>query len=195
MGLLYGIEREARGLGLTSEARAALRQEKTSEARAALRQEKARPVLDDLFVILEGTRAPPGHALDKAVQYTLKHWPYLIKYVDYGAVEIDNNGVENKIRPFALGRKNWLFLGHAESAKLSALLYSLIESSKLNDLVPYDYIHYLLSQVHALRRGEVDAASLLPHHIDRQLVASFAKAHQARAEKAWINVAQTNDDE
>lgn len=156
----------------------------TPEERQAFRQEHAPPILDKLLATLQATQAPPKSGLGKAVRYTLNQWIYLIKYVNYGQVEIDNNWVENKIRPFALGRKNWLFLGHHESAKLGGLLYSLIESAKLNGLPPYQYIHYLLTQVHALRRKEIDPVSLLPHRIDRKLLEAFALAHQTQAQAA-----------
>jgi transposase len=89
--------------------------------------------------------------------------------------EADTNGVENQIRPFAGGRRNWLFVGHGESAQIGALFYSLIQSAKLNDINPRVYLHYLLTQVHALRKKEVEPLLLLPHRISLSTLTQFAQ--------------------
>jgi transposase len=120
-------------------------------------------------------QVPPESKIGKAIAYTLGQWPYLINYVNYGEVEADTNGVENQIRPFAVGRRNWLFVGHEESAQIGALFYSLIQSAKLNDINPRVYLHYLLTQVHALRKKEVEPLLLLPHRISLSTLTQFAE--------------------
>jgi transposase len=119
---------------------------------------------------LQKINAPPNSALGKAVQYAINQWKYLSNYVDYGEVEISNCWVENQIRPFAVGRKNWLFVGNEQSANKSALLYSLIQSCKLNQIDPRKYLEYVLNQAAKMRRKEIDPARLLPHHIDKSLI-------------------------
>jgi len=82
--------------------------------------------------------------LDKAIQYTLNQWESLTYYVQNGAVSIDNNAAERQIKPFAVGRKNWLFMGSPDGAKAAANLYSLIETAKLNDVNPEGYLKFLM---------------------------------------------------
>ena len=74
------------------------------------------------------------------------------------------------MRPFAVGKRNWLFVGNEKSASKAALLYSLIQSCELNDINPRAYLEYVLNQVHQMRRREVDPATLLPNTIDRKLL-------------------------
>ncbi|MBS0351858.1 MAG: transposase domain-containing protein, partial [Proteobacteria bacterium] len=76
---------------------------------------------------------------------------------------------ENQIRPFALGRRNWLFLGNEISASKAALLYSLIQSCKINQIDPRSYLTHVLKQTHKMRRKQVDPLSLLPQFIDKNL--------------------------
>lgn len=102
--------------------------------------------------------------------------PYLIAYLRHGMAEIDTNYVENKIRDIALGKKNWLFIGNEDCGKIHALWYTLIISSIINDLNPRVYIHYILTKVHELRRGEIDPLSLLPDRIDINELERFALA-------------------
>ncbi|PJA03328.1 MAG: hypothetical protein COX72_05780, partial [Gammaproteobacteria bacterium CG_4_10_14_0_2_um_filter_38_22] len=83
--------------------------------------------------------AQPNGMLDKAVYYTLNQWDSLVYYLKNGAVNIDNNAAERQIRPFAIGRKNWLFMGSPDGAKAGAILYSLIETAKLNNVNPEGY--------------------------------------------------------
>src|SRR3990167_7929752 len=119
------------------------------------------PFLDLILSKLQKIQAPPQSALGKAVIYCLNQWPYLCRYVDYGEVEISNCWIENQIRPFALGRRNWLFVGNEQSANKSALLYSLIQTCKLNNINPRKYLVYVLNQAHKMRRNEIDPTSLL----------------------------------
>jgi hypothetical protein len=108
--------------------------------------------------------------LGKAVFYAKNQWPYLIRYIDFGEAEISNCLMENQIRPFAVGRRNWLFIGNEESANKSALLYSLIQTCKINQIEPRKYLQYVLNQVHKMRRKEIDVRTLLPQFIDTKFL-------------------------
>ena len=153
---LYEIEREVK--------------DKSFMERKMLRQEKAKSLLELIYSKLKKINAPPQSALGKAVQYALNQWPYLSNYIDYGEAEISNCWIENQIRPFALGRKNWLFVGNELSANKSALLYSLIQTCKLNQINPRHYLMYVLNQVHRMRRKEIDPETLLPQFIDKKIL-------------------------
>jgi hypothetical protein len=155
-----------------------------------LRQKIAYPQLKDLhrWLMQQRRHVLPKSALGKAMDYTLKQWPYLIAYTRHGQAEIDTNHVENKIREIALGRRNWLFIGNANSGKIHALFYSLVLSCVLNKLNPRVYLHYLLTQVHALRKQEVDPMSLLPDRIDREKLNLFIE-DQITFAKQFFNTA------
>ena len=95
---------------------------------------------------------------------SLNHWEALTNYLKDGRIEIDNNRAENVIRPFALGRKNWLFAGSPSGAKAGAILYSLIETCKANQIEPYQYFCAML---HCIRhcKTDNDYQKLLPQFI------------------------------
>jgi len=97
----------------------------------------------------------------KALDYSLKRWPALSLYLDDGAVPIDNNHIEQQIRPWALGRKNWLFAGSLRSGKRASVLMSLIQSAKLNGHDPYAYLKDVLARLPTQRASDI--AELLPH--------------------------------
>lgn len=143
--------------------------------RKRLRQKIALPLLKKIhhWLRLQRPKVPPKSQLAKAIDYTLNQWPYLIAYCRHGMAEIDTNAIENKIREIALGRKNWLFIGNANSGKVHALFFSLVASCVLNELNPRVYLHYLLTQVHAIRKKEIDPVTLLPDRIDRNKLATF----------------------
>jgi len=146
---LYLIERQA--------------QDMDPDAHHALRQQQARPVVDKLGAWLEKTlpQVPPKTALGGALHYLKQQWPRLIRYLDDGRYPIDNNAIENAIRPFALGRKNWLFSRTQAGARASANLYSLIETAKGHDLEPYAYLRHVFEQLPlAATIDDIDA--LLP---------------------------------
>ena len=140
------------------------------EERYRVRQLKAKPILNHLLSFLKKVHAPPKSLLHKAVTYALNQWPTLTIYTEYGDAELSNCWAENLIRPFALGRKNWLFVGNEASAQKAALLHSLVQTCLLNEINPRDYFQYVLNQVHRLRKKEVDPVSLLPQFIDRELL-------------------------
>lgn len=173
---LYAIENQAR------------EQKLRFSERKALREKAAIPILEKFHSwLLESRRkVPPQSKIGNAIEYALKQWPFLIRYIDYGEVEIDNNWVENQIRPFALGRRNWLFVAHEESAQIAALYYSLIQSAKMNHLNPRTYMHYLLTKVHALRKKEICARELLPNRIDQNALKQFAEEEFKKAQEVFL---------
>ncbi|MDX2495402.1 MAG: IS66 family transposase [Desulfuromusa sp.] len=114
-----------------------------------MRQKQAKPILNKFKSWLDKRKdsVPPKTLLGKAVNYCLNQWPRLERYVEDGNAGIDNNVAENAIRPFVLGRKNWLFSGTPDGAEASALLYSLIETAKANELEPYAYLRFLFEKL------------------------------------------------
>ena len=164
---LYALEARLREIGADH------------RTRKRLRQKIARPILKAIHHWLPSIKEQvlPKSKLGKAISYTLKQWPYLIAYLRHGMAEIDTNYVENKIRDIALGKKNWLFIGNEDCGKIHALWYTLIISSIINDLNPRVYIHYILTKVHELRRGEIDPLSLLPDRINVKNIARFARTY------------------
>ena len=112
----------------------------------AHRRSKVEPILAKLRAWLEGKndQVPPSSALGKAVGYALVQWPKLIRYLDHAALTPDTNACEQAIRPFVVGRKNWLFCGSPRGAQASSTLYSIIETAKANGLEPYWYLRKLL---------------------------------------------------
>lgn len=150
---LYRIEKQIRHM--------------SHEERYRQRQEKAVPVLNKFHVWLGASleQAPPTTAVGKALIYLNNEWDKLIHYLDDGRLEIDNNGAENVIRPFVIGRKNWLFSASVKGVKASANLYSLIETVKANQLEPYAYLRYLFAELPKAVTVE-DVERLLPGNIN-----------------------------
>ena len=128
--------------------------------RQLLRQEKSRPILNELKRIFDDLSLKnilPSSLLGKALNYTNGLWARLIKFVDHGEVEIDNNLLESKIRPLALGRKNYMFAGSHESAQRAAMLYSFFASCKVNNIDPYEWLLDVLNRIadHPIKQIEV----------------------------------------
>lgn len=124
--------------------------EQASEAeRLRVRQEKSLPLLEDFKNWLDEHQAKvmKSGLLHKAIQYCLNQWEYLIGYCQRGDLKISNALAENAIRPFAVGRKNWLFADTSHGARASAAWYSLIETAKLHQLNPLAYIEHLLNNI------------------------------------------------
>jgi transposase len=136
------------------------------------REEKAEPLFDDFFKWLskKSLQVAPKSLLGQAVSYTLKQWNRLLVYLKYPDVTPDNNLAENAIRPFVIGRKNWLFSGTPDGAKASADLYSLIETAKANNLEPYKYLRYLFEKI-PFALNEKDYRQLLPMNLTTELLA------------------------
>ena len=89
-------------------------------------------------------RTAPKSALGKAIYYLLEQWSYLTRYLEDGRLELSNNRAERSIKPFVMGRKNWLFANTPGGARASAVIYSLIETAKENELDPYRYLLWVL---------------------------------------------------
>jgi transposase len=123
--------------------------EKTTEEKLAVRQQQSQPIIDTLKQWLDKSlpQVPPKTALGKALHYLHTQWPRLINYVRQGDYPIDNNAAENAIRPFVIGRKNWMFSASQQGATASANLYSLIETAKANGLEPYAYLKKLFTSL------------------------------------------------
>lgn len=151
---LYKIEKDARE-AISS-----------PSARYALRDENAKPILIAFKKWLDNnlTKTPMQSKIGEAIRYSLSNWKLLNNYLKDGRIEIDNNLLENAIRPFAVGRKNWLFHGSPAGAKAGAIIYSLIETCKVNNVEPYKYFCTML---HRLRECVVedDYRKLLPQFI------------------------------
>ena len=147
---LYEVERQVRDM--------------SDEDRRRIRQEKAVPILDALhdWMLAQRERVPNGSATAKALDYSLKRWLALTRYVEDGAVPIDNNQVENQIRPWALGRSNWLFAGSLRSGKRAAAIMSLIQSARMNGHDPYAYLKDVLTRLPTQRASGI--GQLLPHN-------------------------------
>lgn len=134
---LYAVERQAREEGLSCEARFLRRQEKTIPL---LKQ-----IEEWLRVAIQ--EALPRSAMGEAVAYCLRLWPRLIRYTENGHWEIDNNSVENSIRPVALGRKNYLFAGSHQAAHYAAMMYSFLGTCKMNEVEPYEWLRSTLTKI------------------------------------------------
>ena len=153
---LYRIESDIKDLGAT---------EKQKE-----RQQKARPLLGQFKVWLDKSvnQVPPKSAIGKAIAYSLGQWEKLERYIESGHLQIDNNRAERAIKPFVIGRKNWLFANTANGANASAILYSLIETAKANGLTPFDYLKLLMEE---LPKNSTDIDRLLPWNVEMPLQA------------------------
>ena len=116
----------------------------SSEERKNKRLELEKPVLDAFWCWLESLNVLKGSALGKAVTYALNQRPYMENYLLDGRCALSNNAAENAIRPFTVGRKNWLFADSPKGANASAAVYSIIETAKANNLNVYTYLQYLL---------------------------------------------------
>lgn len=123
--------------------------DKTANEKYNARQEQSLPVLDKLKDWLEKSlpKTPPQTPIGKALTYLHNQWPHLIRYVRDGDYPLDNNAAENAIRPFVIGRKNWLFSASQKGATASANLYSIIETAKANDLEPYAYLKQVFTDL------------------------------------------------
>jgi transposase len=146
---LYAVEQAAQDL--------------TPDKRHSLRQERSVPVIDQLKTWLGKTasQVPPKNKLGQALHYLQAQWPALVRYLDDGRYPIDNNAIENAIRPFAIGRKNWLFSQTQAGARASANLYSLIETAKGHGLEPYAYLRHIFKEL-PLAETVDDIDALLP---------------------------------
>jgi transposase len=148
-GNLYEIEREVHSLG--------------ADDRLRIRQCRSKPVLDVLHQWMRLTRqkVPDGSSTARALDYSLKRWEALTRFLDDGQLPIDNNHIENQIRPVAIGRNNWLFAGSLRAGRRAAAVMSLIQSAKLNGHDPYMYLKDVLQRLPTQRARQIN--ELLPH--------------------------------
>ena len=139
--------------------------ELTPEERYEKRLEQEKPVLDALLSWANEMQAKtaPKSALGKAIHYLLEQWPYLTRYLEDGRLELSNNRAERSIKPFVMGRKNWLFANTPGGAQASSVIYSLIETAKENGLDPYRYLLWILQTAPQLSEtNKAWAEKLLP---------------------------------
>jgi len=155
---LYAIEKIARDA------------QYSPEQRYALRLERSKPILDDMKSWMEQSlrHAVPQSKLEAALNYMNHRWQQLTNFLLEGSLEIDNNGIENQIRPFAVGRKNWLFSGSPRGAHASALFYSLIATATANQCNPFDYLRHLFENIRLCKTQE-DYLGLLPFNLKLNL--------------------------
>jgi len=153
---LYRIERE-------------LKDEKASHSQIFMRRASdARPILAKIKKLLDESqlKVPPKSPLGKALHYSLTHWDALNHYLYDGRLEIDNNQTERAIKPFVIGRKNWLFHGNDIGARAGSILFSLIETCKQHQVEVFSWLKYVLTNVHLADTVE----NLLPYNIDLKLL-------------------------
>ncbi len=145
IGLLYAVEKQLR------------RQMAGPALRQAVRTWQSRPVLARIRRAMElvRRRTLPQGLLGQAIDYALSRWEALTRYVEDGVLEIDNNLIENAIRPSALGKKNWLFIGHPTAGERSAIIYTLLGSCRRQGINPFDYLKDLLTRLPAAKITEI----------------------------------------
>ena len=151
---LYAIEKEARG--------------QPPDTRAAIRREKAKPIFDDLEAWLQAqlTRISGKTPLAAAIRHALTRMKKLGPWLDHGFLELDNNAAERSMRPIALGRKNYLFMGSERGGRSAAIAYTLIETAKLNDVDPQAWLTDVLARIAEHKINRID--ELLPWNINSE---------------------------
>jgi len=145
IGLLYAVERK-------------LREQKAGPTlRQAMRGWQAQPVLTRLHRAMELIRRKtlPQGLLGQAIDYTLKRWEALIRFVEDGTLEIDNNLIENAIRPSAIGKRNFLFFGHPDAGERSAVIYTLLGNCRRHGVNPFDYLKDLFTRLPAVKITQI----------------------------------------
>ncbi len=138
--------------------------EKTKE----YRQQYAKPILLEfkLWLIQKQKQAPPKSTLGQAIYYFVEHWEALTVYLEHEFLDIDNNFAERCIRGFAVGRRNWLFMGNERGGDAAAIFFSLIESAKANGLNTYAYFRFLMTEIPNIEPENMEALlSMLPHRV------------------------------
>ena len=150
IGQLYEIERQVQNM--------------PTDERLRIRQQQSRSIVDKLksWLADNRTKVPEGSATAKAIDYSLRRWQALTVFVDDAQVPIDNNWVENQMRPIALGRKNWLFAGSLRAGQRAAAVMSLIQSAKLNGHDPHAYLKDVMDKLPTWPNSRI--LELLPHH-------------------------------
>jgi hypothetical protein len=154
------------------------RRQASPKVRQAVRAAQSRPVVRRIGRMLEAIKKSgryfPSSQMGKALDYTLKLWPALQVFLGDGRIEIDNNLVENAIRPTAVGKKNWLFIGEADAGERSAILFTIIEACRRRGLDPFDYLRDVFTRMPTMPAS--DYASLLPENWARERAKTKASA-------------------
>ena len=146
---VYDIEREVKDLN--------------ADQRQGIRQQHTKPVLDALheWMALQRQKLPDSSATARALDYSLRRWTALTRFVDDGQLPVDNNWIENQIRPIAIGRSNWLFAGSLRAGQRAAAVMSLVQSARMNGHDPYAYLKDVLTRLPTHRASQVQ--ELMPH--------------------------------
>ncbi len=146
---LYDVEREVKNL--------------TVDERRQIRQTQSKPLADAMhqWMELQRTKITDGSATAKALDYSLRRWVAITRFLDDGQLPVDNNWIENQIRPIAIGRGNWLFAGSLRAGQRAAAVISLIQSAKLNGHDPYAYLKDVLNRLPMHKNSQIE--ELLPH--------------------------------
>ena len=149
LGKVYDIEHEAKELNV--------------DQRKDIRQQHTKPVLDALhqWMILQRQKLPDSSATARALDYSLRRWVALTRFTDDGQLPVDNNWIENQIRPIAIGRNNWLFAGSLRAGQRAAAVMSLVQSARMNGHDPYAYLKDVLTRLPTHKANQID--ELLPH--------------------------------
>jgi hypothetical protein len=149
MAKIYAVEREVKDL--------------SGEERLGIRKDKSQPLVQSLYEWLLQSRqkVPEGSATAKAIDYSLRRWRALTRFLEDGQVPVDNNWIENQIRPIAIGRNNWLFAGSLRGGQRAAAAMSLIQSAKLNGHDPHGYLKDVLTRLPTHLNSRIE--ELLPH--------------------------------
>ena len=146
---VYDIEREVKELN--------------ADQRQAIRQQHTKPLLAALheWMLLQRQKLPDSSATAKALEYSLRRWTALTRFADDGQLPLDNNWIENQVRPIAIGRSNWLFAGSLRAGQRAAAVMSLVQSARMNGHDPYAYLKDVLTRLPTHRASRVE--ELLPH--------------------------------
>ncbi len=146
----------------------------SAEEIVAFRKERAIPVLEKFKAWMDKRieQTPPKGLLGQALNYAITRWDKLIRYTENGYITPDNNMVENDIRPYAIGRRNWLFAAHPNGAHASATLYSLIMTARACGLDPYQCLRFLFSKIR-YARTEADYRALMPQNLTPEVLSRF----------------------
>lgn len=149
MAQIYAVEREVKDL--------------SAEERLRIRQEKSMPLVQTLheWLLLNRQKVPQGSATAKAMDYSLRRWRALTRFLQDAQLPVDNNWIENQIRPIAIGRNNWLFAGSLRAGQRAAAVMSLIQSAKLNGHDPHAYMKDVLTRLPTHMNSRIE--ELLPH--------------------------------
>ncbi len=161
MRTLYAIEKRIR--------------DKSVEERFQIRQSESRPVMDKLKNWLDKQQSlvPPKSLPGRAITYAQNQWKNLARYLDSGLLDIDNNAAERAIKPFVIGRKNWLFAQSVKGA--SAILYSLVETAKANGLEPYAWFRHVLTRLPQIEKAQLEKEDSVEHLLPMNLSADDLK--------------------